>query len=84
MVHVEGQLGGEYVRQSTGTRAWSQAVQLLKKAERLGVWEGAQPVPESTAAGKSIAEVVDEYLTDCESAQGRRLAKPELSPILFT
>jgi len=83
MIHVEGGIGSEFVRQSSGTRAWAQALEMIKRAERLGWWE--RPVPpleEPEGAGvkrRLIAEVVDEYLSDCESTHGRHLSGPTVT-----
>lgn len=76
MIQVEGSIGDKFVRESTGTRAWSQAVAMVKKAERLGVWD--RPRDKVRATSQSIADAVEEFLADCESPQGKHLSRPTM------
>ena len=76
IIQVEGSVGDQFIRESTGTRAWSQALAMVKKAERLGFWE--RPRDAAPATSKSLAEAVEEFLADCASPQGKNLAKPTL------
>jgi integrase len=81
MIQVEGALGGEFVRTSTRTRAWSRAEAALKKAERLGRWVAVEGSDDSGPAvhAPTVQVAVDSYLARLKSKSGRNLLDPTVS-----
>lgn len=86
MVYVEGKIDkhGPYLKESTGTRSWERARQLIVAAEKRGTWEPCLAPSEetdlpATARPTTVTEAVDLFLEELQSENGRNLAKPTYS-----
>jgi integrase len=85
MIHVEGSVGGEFVRSSTRTRSKSRAEAHVKRCERLGRWEPPQARNDESADATikadipSIQDAVSTYLSGLKRRSGKNLLKPTVS-----
>jgi site-specific recombinase XerD len=77
MIHAEGKLGEVFVRRSTNTRSWQQALGIIRMATREGVWPQTKEETEKLAA-KRVSQAIDEFLVECESERGKGLSRPTL------
>jgi len=69
VIHVEGNLNGEFIRSSTRTRSWSRAEAAVKKAERLGGWIVNEEVSGDSEASPAptIKIAIDSYIAKLKS-----------------
>jgi site-specific recombinase XerD len=74
VVHVEGVLAEAYLRESTGTRSWTQAERWRREAERTGVWKPTETPEDEKPGNKSIHDAVAEFLSDRGAEHGRNLS----------
>lgn len=77
-VHVEGKVGSEYVRKSTGTCSMTRARKMTVEAEERGSWSSHIVISEESPKILSIQHVTSAFLDDCRSDKGRNLASPTL------
>ena len=82
MIHFEGQIGADFIRQSVGTRAWSRAVAIAEAARKRGSWKATEPEPE--ADGIKVSEAVAVFLADIESVKGQNLSSRTVSIHRYT
>lgn len=77
VIHAEGTIGGESVRQSLKTRNWELAHRRITEAEARGAWR--EVADRSGPAIRTIAASVSAFLEEAASEKGRGLAAPTLS-----
>jgi site-specific recombinase XerD len=75
VIHVEGKIGSEYIRQSLKTRNRDDANHRILEAEARGSWN---PAPELPVTTRTVTDATAAFLEDAASAKGRQLALPTL------
>lgn len=78
MIHFEGKIGPDFIRQSIKTRTWSKAVARVKQARDRGYWVKPQKEAKNSAS-LTLEQMRSIYLESLESRKGKAILRTSLT-----
>jgi hypothetical protein len=81
MIHVEGQLGDRFIRESTHSRTWSRVKKRVDKANKDGIWFNNKEADQhkETSSETTIMDACDTYIAGLRSKSVKNLQSPTVS-----